>query len=142
MFRDAMAAEDMVGISRLVISRRERAVMLEPRGKGVVVWTLRYGDEVRDEDAYFGGIDDRPSDSQVMPLIQELIKKKTRHWDSKLVADPVQDKLLEIIKAKRKKTKRPAKARASELTATPNNVINIMDALRKSLEAEKRPSKR
>ena len=139
-----MAAEDMVGISRLVISRRERAVMLEPRGKGVVVWTLRYGDEVRDENAYFGVIDDRPSDSEVMPLIQQLIEKQTRHWDSKLVADPVQEKLLEIIEAKRKKTKRPAKANAktSEPKATPNNVISIMDALRKSLEAEKRPGKR
>ena len=141
VIRDAMAAEDMVGISRLVISRRERAVMLEPRGKGIVLWTLRYGDEVRDEDAYFSGIDDKPSDSEMMPLIQQLIKKQTRHWDSKLVADPVQDKLLEIIDAKRKKTKRPTKAKTSELTATPNNVINIMDALRKSVDAENRPGK-
>lgn len=141
VIRDAMAAEDMVGISRLVISRRERAVMLEPRGKGIVLWTLRYGDEVRDEDAYFSGIDDKPSDSEMMPLIQQLIKKQTRHWDSKLVADPVQDKLLEIIEAKRKKTKRPTKAKTSELTATPNNVINIMDALRKSVDAENRPGK-
>ena len=77
-----------------------------------------------------------------MPLVQRLIKKQTRHWDSKLVADPVQDKLLEIIEAKRKKTKRPAKAKASESKATPNNVINIMDALRKSVEAENRPAKR
>jgi len=45
-----MKAENRVGISRLVLSRRERAVMLEPRGKGIVLWTLRYGDEVRDED--------------------------------------------------------------------------------------------
>lgn len=58
VIRDAMAAEDMVGISRLVISRRERAVMLEPRGKGIVLWTLRYGDEVRNEEAYFEGIND------------------------------------------------------------------------------------
>ena len=144
VIRDAMAAEDMVGVSRLVISRRERAVMLEPRGKGIVLWTLRYGDEVRDESAYFGGIDDKPSDSasEVMPLIQQLIKKQTRHWDSKLVADPVQDKLLEIIEAKRKKSKRPAKAKTSEPKATPSNVINIMDALRRSVEAEKSPGKR
>ncbi len=58
VIRDAMEAQDMVGISRLVISRRERAVMLEPRGKGIVLWTLRYGDEVRDEDTYFAGVDD------------------------------------------------------------------------------------
>ena len=77
----------------------------------------------------------------MMPLVQQLIKKQTRHWDSKLVADPVQNKLLEIIEAKRKKTKRPTKAKTSELTATPNNVINIMDALRKSVDAENRPGK-
>jgi len=142
VIRDAMAAENMVGISRLVISRRERAVMLEARGKGIVLWTLRYGDEVRDEEAYFGAIDDAPSDTKVMPLIQQLIKKQTRHWDSKLVADPVQDKLLQIIEAKRTKTKRSSKTKASEPKATPNNVINIMDALRKSVEAENRPKKR
>jgi DNA end-binding protein Ku len=142
VIRDAMVAEDMVGISRLVISRRERAVMLEPRGKGIVLWTLRFGDEVRDEDAYFSEIDDKPSDSEMMPLVQQLIKKQTRHWDSKLVADPVQDNLLEIIEAKRKKTKRPTKAKASEPKATPNNVINIMDALRKSVDAENRRGKR
>ena len=108
-----------VGVSRLVISRRERAVMLEPRGKGIVLWTLRYGDEVRDEEAYFEGINDNKSDSEMMPLIQQFIKKKTRHWDSKLVSDPVQDKLLEIIEAKRKKTKRSAKAKGAEPKATP-----------------------
>lgn len=142
VIRDAMAAEDMVGISRLVISRRERAVMLEPRGKGIVLWTLRYGDEVRDEEAYFEAIDGAKSDSEMMPLIQQFIKKQTRHWDSKLVSDPVQDKLLEIIEAKRKKTKRLAKAKGAEPKATPNNVINIMDALRKSVEVENRPGKR
>jgi DNA end-binding protein Ku len=141
VIRDAMTAEDMVGISRLVISRRERAVMLEPRGKGIVLWTLRFGDEVRAEDDYFSGIDDRSSDAEVMPLIQQLIKKQTRHWDSNLVADPVQDKLLEIIEAKRKKTKPPLKAKAGEPT-TPNNVVNIMDALRKSVSAERSPGKR
>jgi DNA end-binding protein Ku len=142
VIRDAMAAEDMVGISRLVISRRERAVMLEPRGKGIVLWTLRYGDEVRNEEAYFEAINDNKSDSEMMPLIEQFIKKKTRQWDSKLVSDPVQDKLLEIIEAKRKKTKRPAKAKGAEPKPTPNNVINIMDALRKSVEAENRSGKR
>jgi DNA end-binding protein Ku len=139
VIRDAMAAEKKVGISRLVISRRERAVMLEPRGKGIVLWTLRYGDEVRDEDAYFAGIDDQPSDAEARSLVMKLIKKQSRQWNSKLAADPVQDKLLEIIEAKRKKPK--GRAKASE--ATPgSNVIDIMDALRKSLAGDKRAGKR
>jgi DNA end-binding protein Ku len=142
VIRDAMAAEKMVGISRVVISGRERAVMLEPRGKGIVVWTLRYGDEVRDEDSYFSQIDDRAWDSEVMPLVKQLIKKQTRHWDSKLVSDPVQHKLLEIIEAKRKRgNKRPATVKAAEPEATPNNVISIMDALRKSVDAGRRRGK-
>ena len=47
VIRKAMEATDTLGISRLVLARRERAVMLEPCGKGIVLWTLRYGDEVR-----------------------------------------------------------------------------------------------
>jgi DNA end-binding protein Ku len=143
VIRDAMEAQNMVGISRLVISRRERAVMLEPRGKGIVLWTLRYGDEVRDEDTYFAGIDDEETaDREMMPLVQQLIKKQTKHWDAKMVIDPVQERLLDIIAAKKKALKKPAKAKPSApAKSTPSNVINIMDALKKSVAAENRSSK-
>lgn len=113
VIRDAMEAQNMVGISRLVISRRERAVMLEPRGKGIVLWTLRYGDEVRDEDSYFEAIGDEQADSEMMPLVQQLIKKQTKDWTPKMVADPVQERLLEIIAAKKKALK-PQKAQARQ----------------------------
>lgn len=140
VIRDAMAARKMVGISRLVISRRERAVMLEPRGKGIVLWTLRYGDEVRDEDAYFESINDDTADPEMMPLVQQLIKQQTRHWDKKMVTDPVQDRLLELIALKKKALKKPAKSqsKAAEPVPTKSNVVNIMDALRKSIDADAR----
>ncbi|CDZ31042.1 Ku protein [Neorhizobium galegae] len=143
VIRDAMEAQEMVGISRLVISRRERAVMLEPRGKGIVLWTLRYGDEVRDEDIYFAGIDDdETADSDMMPLVQQLIKKQTKHWDANMVIDPVQDRLRDIIAAKKNAMKKPAKAKPpAPGKPTPSNVINIMDALKKSVAAETRSSK-
>lgn len=144
VIRDAMEAQDMVGISRLVISRRERAVMLEPRGKGIVLWTLRYGDEVRDEDTYFSGIDDdETADSEMMPLVQQLIRKQTQHWNPKMVIDPVQDRLLDIIATKKKALKKPSKAKAKTPASAPapNNVINIMDALKKSVAAETRAGK-
>jgi len=144
VIRDAMEAQDMVGISRLVISRRERAVMLEPRGKGIVLWTLRYGDEVRDEDTYFAAIDDdETADSEMMPLVQQLIKKQTQHWNPKMVIDPVQDRLLDIIATKKKALKKPSKtkAKAPASAPAPNNVINIMDALKKSVAAETRSGK-
>ncbi|WP_075293174.1 Ku protein [Pararhizobium arenae] len=143
VIRDAMEAQEMVGISRLVISRRERAVMLEPRGKGIILWTLRYGDEVRDEDTYFAGIDDdETADSEMLPLVQQLIKTQTQRWDPKMVVDPVQDRLLDIIADKKKALKKPRKAKPpASGKAAPNNVINIMDALKKSVAAEIRSSK-
>lgn len=141
VIRDAMEAQDMVGISRLVLSRRERAVMLEPRGKGIVLWTLRYGDEVRDSEGYFSSVSKAKPDADLMPLVQQLIKKQTRHWDPSMVADPVQEKLLDIIAEKKKALRKPTKAKKAASSPAPNNVINIMDALRKSVEAENRPGR-
>lgn len=134
VIREAMAENGVVGISRLVMYRRERAVMLEPRDKGIVLWTLRYGDEVRDADDYFAAIESRKSESKQMALMKQFIDRHTREWDPKIVDDPVQDKLLEIIAAKKKGRKaKIAKAREAE-EARPTNVINIMDALRASLK--------
>ena len=141
VIRDAMEATGRVGISRLVMYRRERAVMLEPRGRGIVLWTLRYGDEVRDRDAYFGDIRDGKADAQLMTLVKTLIDERTKPWDPKMVDDPVQDRLLEIIAAKKKGKKRPAAAKATEVEP-PSNVINIMDALRKSIAGESKPTKK
>lgn len=142
VIRDAMDAQKMVGISRLVITRRERAVMLEPRGKGIVLWTLRYGDEIRDEENYFEGIGDGKADPDMMPLVQKLIRKQKQDWSPKLVADPVQDRLLDIIDARKKAMKKKPKAKtATRAAKAPSNVINIMDALKKSVAAETRSSK-
>lgn len=142
VIRDAMEAQKMVGISRLVIARREHAVMLEPRGKGIVLWTLRYGDEVRDEERYFKGISKEKPDTDMMQLVQKLIKNQTRDWDASMVIDPVQERLLDIIETRKKILKKPAKSRAKKQSPEPaDNVINIMDALRKSLTGQKRPRK-
>lgn len=133
VIREAMASTGTVGISRLVLYRRERAVMLEPRGNGIVLWTLRYGDEVRSAEEYFAGLKQAKPDSKAMALVKTLIEERTRKWDPKMVDDPVQDRLLDIIAAKKKGRKRPAK------TKTPppaGNVVNIMDALRRSIKAE------
>ncbi|MEO3385012.1 Ku protein [Mesorhizobium sp. CAU 1741] len=143
VIRDAMASTGMVGIARLVLYRRERAVMLEPRDKGIVVWTLRYGDEVRDAEDYFSGIDDGKPDSKAMKLISTLIDERTKDWDPAMVEDPVQKKLKSIIAAKKRKQKPEAKKtkKPAEEADTCDNVVSIMDALRKSVEAEKKGGK-
>ena len=132
VIRDAMAETKTVAVSRLVLYRRERAVMLEPRDKGIVLWTLRYGEEVRDPEPYFTSVDSGPPAPKMLSLVTSLIDKGTKPWDPDMVSDPVQDRLLDIIAAK--KANRPApKAKAKPEHGA--EVINIMDALRKSLGA-------
>ena len=139
VIRDAMAATGTVGISRLVLYRRERAVMLEPRGRGIVLWTLHYGDEVRDAGDYFASAGDETPDPALMKLVTRLIDERTAKWSPDMVADPVQARLLDIIAAKKRGRRRPARAKA-EAPAPGNNVggnvVSIMDALKKSLAAE------
>lgn len=141
VIRDAMESTGTVGISRLVLYRRERAVMLEPRDKGIVLWTLRYGDEVRDPKDYFGKIGDGKFDPKLMNLVTTLIEERRKPWSPNMVHDPVQARLLDIIASKKTGAKRPAKAKAEPETA-PSNVINIMDALRKSISGEKKAKSR
>ena len=141
VIRDAMASTSRVGVSRLVLYRRERAVMLEPRDKGIVLWTLRYGDEVRDEKEYFRHIPDAKPEPKLMNLMNTLIEERTKRWAPAMVSDPVQARLLDIITAKKKGKKHSAPAK-SEAERPPSNVINIMDALRRSVTAEGKAAKR
>lgn len=140
VIRAAMEATATAGISRLVLYRRERAVLLRPRDRGIMLWTLRYGDEMRDPEAYFGDLADAEADPEPLALLEKLIADRVKPWDPKLAADPVQEKWLEIIAAK-KKGKRPT-PKKSAAEPPPRNVVSIMDALRKSLASEeKRPKK-
>lgn len=133
VIRDAMKATNMLGISRLVLYRRERAVLLKPRELGIELWTLRYGEEVRDPDLYFGEIGSEKVDPKLLSLVTKLIEERTKPWDPSLASDPVQERLLEII-ASKKKGKRPSKQK--QAPEPPTNVVNIMDALRKSISSE------
>lgn len=135
VIREAMAAAKMVGLSRVVLYRRERAVMLQPRDRGIVLWTLRYGDEVRDPKNYFAGIKPQKVEPKLLSLVTALIDKKTQDWSPELVRDPVQENLRSIIAAKKKGRAAPKKKIKEPAPAS--NVINIMDALKKSMAAEK-----
>jgi len=141
VIRAAMEDTATVAISRVVLYRRERAVMLEPHGKGIVLWTLRYGDEVRDAKDYLGKVEGAKPDAKLLGLVNALVKERTKPWDPEMVSDPVQKNLLSIIKAKQSggRKKRKQKEPAAE---RPSNVINIMDALRNSLAGKEKAGRR
>lgn len=140
VIREAMRATETVGVARLVLYRRERAVMLVPRGKGIILWTLRYGDEVRDDRDYFADLPDAPSDKEALRLVQRLIKDRTAAWNPELVEDPVQEKLVELIEAKQKGRKKSRKTKAEEPRET-GSVVSIIDALKRSIAQEAGPRK-
>jgi len=144
VIRDAMNSTDTVGISRLVLYGRERAVMLKPRDKGIVLWTLRYGDEVRKAADYLGKKQPGAVDGQAIDRISKLIKQRTAPWSIEFARDPVQQRLLEIVESKKRTKKPPGRSKSASKPekATPNNVVNIMDALQASLASEKNAKRR
>ncbi|KAA0695387.1 Ku protein [Neorhizobium sp. P12A] len=141
VIRDAMKADKVVGVSKLVIGRRERAVILEPRGEGIVLWTLRFGDEVRPEESYFEDVEEK-ADPELVPLVQQLMKKKSARWSPEMVTDPIQTSLLKLIDEKKAalKPRKTTKGKKQE-AALASNVVNIMDALRKSVADELKSKK-
>jgi DNA end-binding protein Ku len=68
--------------------------------------------------------------------MQKLIKQKTEKWSPNMVSDPVQETLLQLIAKKKKSLKPKSNSRKGNAPAEPNNVVNIMDALKKSLAKE------
>ncbi len=139
VIREAMANTGTAGIARLVMYRRERAVLLVPKENGIVLWTLRYGDEVREARDYFADIDREKPSSQYLNLMKKLVDERTEHWKPSMADDPVQDRLLDIIAARKKgkKVKKPTEPKPDH----PSNVIDIMTALKKSLAAERKSSR-
>jgi DNA end-binding protein Ku len=133
VIREAMREKGVVGIGRVVLYRRERPIMLQPRGKGLVATTLHYAYEVRDDADYFEDIDDVEVPEEMLDLATHIIERKLSHFDAKRFDDRYQDALLELIKAKQQH--RPIEQAAP--APRPTNVVSLMDALRKSIAADK-----
>jgi DNA end-binding protein Ku len=136
VIREAMTDSNVVGISRLVLGNRERAVMLQPWDNGIVLWTLRYGDEVRDEDDYWKSVKADKPDAKMLTMVEKLIDERTTTWSESMVKDPVQDRLLDIIKSKQSPKKAKTRGEPRAELEPQSNVIDLMAALKKSLEGK------
>lgn len=129
VIHQAMQDKGKVAISRLVIGGRERLMILYPRDKGFVVTTLRTNAEVRDAAVYFDDIADGPVDAEMLTLASQLIDQKAGSFDPATFHDHYEDALREMVEAK-------LKGEAPIVAAAPERgkVINLMDALRQSLQ--------
>jgi DNA end-binding protein Ku len=132
VIREAMKKKDMVALGRVVMHRRERLLMLQPRGKGIAATALRYKPEVRKEDTYFKEIPATRVPADMLQLAEHILEQKKGHFDPAKFEDRYEDALNALIKAKRA-GKEPPTSPAPK----PSNVINLMDALRRSVKGEK-----
>ena len=132
VIRDAMAGKKMAGLARIVLYSRERPVVIEPLGKGMVLTTLRYDNTVRQPGTVFDDIKAVKTDQEMTDLAELIIEKKQAKFDPSKFDDKYEDALLELIRAKKAGKKAPQATAA----AKPSNVVNLFDALKKSLNAD------
>jgi len=131
VIRDAMKEKGKAGIARVVISRRERMVLLEPLGKGIMATMLRYPYEVRGEQPYFEDIPELTIPKEMRDLAGHIIETKSADFEPAKFEDRYENAMIELVKSK--ETGRPV---AAPEAPRPSNVVNLMDALRKSIAAE------
>lgn len=136
VIREAMKKKGMVGLGRVVTHRRERLLMLETRGKGIAATALRYKNEVRKEDTYFDEIPDVKIPADMIKLAEHILDSKKGHFDPSKFEDRYEDALRDLIQAKQ-----AGKAAPTVATPKASNVINLMDALRRSVNDEKNGAK-
>jgi len=127
VIREAMRKDDLVGLARVVIYRREHLLLLAPRGKGLMATALRYKNEVRDQRTYFDDIKDIKVPPDMLKLAVQILESKKGRFDPSKFEDRYETALMQLVEAKRAGKKPPV---ISE--ERPSNVINLMDALRRS----------
>jgi DNA end-binding protein Ku len=130
VIRDAMKKKKMVGIGRVVMARRERVMMLEPFGKGIMGTTLHYPYEIRSEEAVFEEIPEMKLPDQMVGLAEEIIDRMSGEFEPQNFEDRYENAMIELIRSKQAGLP-TAKEKPA---ARPTNVVNLMDALRRSIE--------
>ncbi|WP_454718862.1 non-homologous end joining protein Ku [Caulobacter segnis] len=128
VIRASMERSGQIALGRVVMSTRERLLALEPRGKGILAYTLRSDAEVRKESEIFDAISDKDPDPQMIAIAQKIIEQQEGPFDPSQFVDRYEEALKALIAAKQKGHK-VTKVEEPEDT----NVVDLMAALRASL---------
>jgi DNA end-binding protein Ku len=100
VIREAMQRKKMVGLGRVVVSRRERIVMLEPLDKGLLGTTLRYAYEIRKETEYFEDIPSIKLPDEMTKLAEHILDSKAGHFDPGEFKDRYEEAVVEMLRRK------------------------------------------
>ena len=133
VLREALKRTRKVGLGQLALRGREYIVSLKPCGRGMVLETLRYADEVHKAQGYFREIPDDKPDAELLDLAEALIERKTAAFDPQAFHDRYVDALKDLVERKRKAKGRRIIEDKDDGEAKGSNVIDLMAALRKSM---------
>jgi DNA end-binding protein Ku len=129
VIRETIRSMDKVAIARVVLTNREHIIALEARGKGLVGMLLRYPYEIRDENEYFDDIQDVKVTKEMLDLAKHIVETKSGDFEPEKFEDRYESALVELLNNKRKGEPLRTAAKPRDT----GNVVNLMDALRKSL---------
>lgn len=134
VLREALRRARKVGLGQLAMRGREYIVSLKPCGRGMILETLRYADEVQKAQGYFREIPDSEPDPELLDLAQTLIEKKASKFDPKGFHDRYVDALRNLIEKKKKaKGAKVIEEDPDKADSRGSNVVDLMAALKKSL---------
>jgi DNA end-binding protein Ku len=126
-----MERAGQIALGRVVIGTRERILALEPRGKGILAYTIRTDAEVRDPDEIFDQISDAKPNEAMISIAEKIIEQQEGPFDPSQFVDRYEEALKALIEDK-KKGHKPAKVAEPDDT----DVVDLMAALRASLAAK------
>jgi DNA end-binding protein Ku len=133
VIRETIRTMNKVAIGRVVLTNREHIISLEPLGKGLMGTLLRYPYEVRSEKDYFDEVQDVKVTKDMLDLARHIVEQKSGSFDPAEFDDHYETALIDLINKKRNGIKIAPKATPK----SSGNVINLMDALKKSLASER-----
>lgn len=130
VLRDALKASKKIGLGQIVARGQASVVALKPFGKGLVIETLRYADELNRPEQFFGEVPDVKPEKELLSLATELIERKAKPFDPKVFKNQYDLALRELIDAKMEHRK-PHEIEEPQLGA---KVIDLMEALKRSVK--------
>ena len=138
VLREALRKAKKTALGQLSVRGQEKLVAIKPCGKGMLLETLRYADEVREGQKFFGGIGDDKPEEELLDLASTLIEKKSAPFDAGEFEDRYAQALHDLIEKKAKaKGNRTIIEDVDEPSGGGGNVIDLMAALKKSVDGEK-----
>ncbi len=132
VIREAMASAGKIALGRVTMHTRERLMAIEPRDEGLLATTLRMNDEVVNTAEALESLPHGKPDKQMVDIATRIIEQQKGTFDTKLFVDRYEDALRDLIEEKR----RGHKIKAVREAPVKGNVVDLMDALKKSLNAK------